>query len=125
MHAISVHFTEDSEQVAALACGKGPVLWKNWRILVDLSEKAALKLSKQQPVLYIQTDYFGGCGEQSAQLLSLGKKTRFKTINQALSKIGVQATTRKDEFDVIGLGMHRDNESFLKSKPPEIKPFKF
>jgi hypothetical protein len=66
------------------------------------------------PVAFISTDYWGGFGTQKAKvkkgkeiLLAKGK------INDALKILGVQRTERHDEFDVVGLGMYRLNETWV------------
>jgi hypothetical protein len=80
---------------------------------------------------YIETDYFGGCGTQSAIAWSKGKillgALKSETIwnggsyeeippgksaiNQVLSVLGVWTNEEKDEFDMLGLGNFRDTES--------------
>ncbi len=78
---------------------------------------------------YIETDYFGGCGSQSAILFENSKikiqpiKTETlwdektynyyhkpegeKAINVVLKELGVYKVKGKDEFDSIGLGKYR------------------
>lgn len=72
-------------------------------------------------VVEAYTDYFGGFGDQHAIVHSRDTvydgyynitTTNFKTINKALSSIGVKSTTDEDEFDVIGLSRWRSNEDF-------------
>ena len=70
------------------------------------------------PVAFIETEYFGGFGEQRARvkegrevLLAKGQ------INDALRLLGVVATPDKDEFDVVGLGRWRDNEDWVEFAP--------
>ena len=58
----------------------------------------------------INTEYFGGIGEQYATVYENGKRTLDVTsdgINQALSMIGVTRADGNDEFDSIGLGKYR------------------
>lgn len=64
----------------------------------------------------IQTEYFGGAGEQWA--VAFRGATRVSgetatTINRALAMLGVRAEPPLDEFDTIGLGHHRDNPEYL------------
>ncbi len=93
----------------------------------------AESVSANFPVAYIETDYFGGIGCQSA-LAWVGEKMVFgpvqtssswvdgkyvstplldKAINQALRLIGVVRGLVLDEFDALGLDRHRSNESWL------------
>lgn len=73
---------------------------------------------KFQPIALIETDYFGGGGEQSAILWKDNKRKRFKkrienNIDKALKELGVVAEGNMDEFDTLGLSQHRTNESWL------------
>ena len=72
-------------------------------------------------ICHITTDYFGGPGEQSADLrcgndILLKNHTKFdpfgRPINQALKLMGVKKKDGMDEFDTIGLGRYRTNEDF-------------
>jgi hypothetical protein len=95
-----------------------------------LSASAEIVLSEvsQFGVLgYIETDYFGGYGTQSAIAWNKGKillgvlkseitsyeatTTGRSAINQVLSALGVWTDRKKDEFDMLGLGNFRDTES--------------
>lgn len=88
-------------------------------------------------VLYVETEYFGGMGGQSAALFDNGtliwkdaestfeevasqslltrlfkpSTVRSKSpISEGLAKLGVVATDGKDEFDQVGLGRYRSLE---------------
>lgn len=70
-----------------------------------------------------ETDYFGGAGEQSAEIFEIsdGKSKSisgiidgYHPINEALKKIGVQRESGMDEFDTIDLGKYRTNNDFAK-----------
>ncbi len=63
----------------------------------------------------IITDYFGGVGQQFANVYSENKNVDFKidTISKALKYLGVEKGDRYDEFDTIGLGRYRINPDFL------------
>jgi hypothetical protein len=89
--------------------------------------------SDEFPLAYVETDYFGGHGLQAAMawvsgrgafgpvltsdLWEGGKITPTPlldgAINQALRLIGVARGSIKDEFDALGLGRHRSNDSWL------------
>jgi len=69
----------------------------------------------------IETDYFGGSGNQSAKLFVNNKKVYDKSdeqdwsakpINDVLKEMGVHRISGQDEFDTIGLGNYRTNMDF-------------
>lgn len=66
------------------------------------------ELSMHGPVAYVETEYFGGVGEQVAtafhhrvRILECG------SVNEALRAIGVLAARGRDEWDTLGLSGHR------------------
>lgn len=83
--------------------------------------------------VYVETDYFGGDGDQSASLNRTISKEKFgqkfikqsdldrgyitisdgPRINDILKEYGVQRTNGNDEFDTIHLGRYRQNKDFL------------
>ena len=81
--------------------------------------------SQHGPVAWVETDYFGGNGSQSAAAWVGGEavvgpsKSGAETgppdgaINLALRCIGVTCGEGGDEFDAIGLGWYRDNEEWM------------
>ncbi|WP_433060867.1 hypothetical protein [Dactylosporangium sp. CS-033363] len=73
-------------------------------VLLDLAAALA-----PGPFAVIQTDYFGGVGDQWACLYdALGRRDpAVHTINDALRGLGVRRTVSFDEFDAAGLGDHR------------------
>ena len=85
------------------------------------------------PLAYAETDYFGGGGWQAA-MAWVGGKVAFGpvrtsdlyvdgkytptplldgAINRAVRLVGVDRASVGDEFDALGLGRHRSNESWL------------
>lgn len=86
--------------------------------------------SRKTPVAYIETDYFGGAGRQSAALWSDSKLDEGpfqsitfnkqelsiscdeKAINRVLKKMGVSNSMSKDEFEAVGLEQYRTMNSF-------------
>lgn len=64
----------------------------------------------------VETDYFGGVGEQFATVYENGVR-RFNVteggINKALGLIGVEKAHGKDEFETVGLGKYREFSSFF------------
>jgi len=73
------------------------------------------------PIAYIRTDYFGGGGEQEAHVVH-GKQILLEqgTIDQALLLLGVERTEDKDQFDIVGFGKYRDNESWVERGVAEL-----
>jgi hypothetical protein len=67
----------------------------------------------------IETDYFGGRGDQAAAVYQGEKEVMAPAvgavgpINQALRYLGVQATAGMDEFATVGLGRFRDFDEFF------------
>ena len=70
------------------------------------------------PIVYVETRYFGGEGSQGAALFADGHvawgpaNDRAGPINQALSLLGVTASSAHDAFDTVGLGRHRGNDDW-------------
>lgn len=63
----------------------------------------------------ILTDYFGGVGNQYANVYidSSNADRNITTINQALRHLGVVAKNGQDEFDTIGLDKIRSQPDYL------------
>ncbi len=82
-------------------------------------ENWAKRMSQHSPVAYIEAEYFGGTGEQSAVAWSFGNRIFGPTqsesaINQVLKLLNVTAADISgDEFDAVGLTIHRDTESWV------------
>jgi hypothetical protein len=83
--------------------------------LIDL----LAKLSFVCPLLYFETEYFGGEGNQSAVVFENGKiifgptQAAIGPINEGLRLLGVITDSTSDEFDTIRLGEHRSTEDWL------------
>ena len=79
----------------------------------------AQELSQRGAVAYVETDYFGGNGEQAATVWEFGSvrmpPTQADTgpINAALRLMGVRARFMHDEFDTVGFGANRNNDDWL------------
>jgi len=90
----------------------------------------ATRVSATFPLACVETEYFGGCGWQTAIAwvnghVAFGPIRTFDlpehpptpllggAINQALRLIGVERGMARDEFDALGLGDHRSNEKWL------------
>jgi hypothetical protein len=81
--------------------------------------KLLSSLSKGTAFAYVETRYFGGTGGQGSALFQDGRLSAPPAyqpthateltwpINAALSKLGVQRDGAYDEFEAIGLNLHR------------------
>jgi hypothetical protein len=87
----------------------------------------AADISRNVPVAYVNTYYFGGLCGQDALVWDKGS-LRFSPatqdykqvwpnspISQALRMIGVVAEAGMDEFDTVGLGTHRRTDRWAQS----------
>lgn len=80
---------------------------------------------------YVETEYFGGQGEQSAMAFVDGREAMAPQrsrggggpINQALRRIGV-VRGADDEFDTVGLGERRSMEDYGPDGPRRLQPQK-
>jgi hypothetical protein len=77
------------------------------------------KTSESCVLAYVETEYFGGTGGQSAVVFRQGKIVFGPTsaeggvINEALGLLGVQASPDHfDAFESVGLQRHRSNEDW-------------
>lgn len=82
-------------------------------------------LSKHcEQVVFANTDYFGGAGNQSARLINLktNAEKRHKTINQALKELGVTQPSDFDSdlYDWVGLGKIRSNKDIMFYAPKDV-----
>ena len=76
--------------------------------------------SQSGPIAYIETDYFGGEGSQSAILYEGGsikigpRQSKWPgAINAILRELGVKSSLPYDRFDALGLGNFRNNDDIL------------
>ncbi|MFF7157434.1 hypothetical protein [Streptomyces sp. NPDC008139] len=94
--------------------------------------------SETGPVAYVEADYFGGAGTQTAQVWDAGKvvlgplrlaegepsPATGTPISQVLRRLGAARGSHVDEFSAVGLGRHRDTDDWLspmnRSRPDEL-----
>jgi hypothetical protein len=82
---------------------------------LGLCEALSAVTAKGGGLAYVETDYFGGAGGQSAMAYVDGSEAMAPQtsrggagpINQALRCIGVVRSEKVDEFDTVGLGERR------------------
>ena len=101
--------------------------------LIFLAQDAA----RQTPLAYVETDYFGGVGSQSAILWKttntygpFRSETRYINntfittpegewaIKRVLYALGVQLLPNHDAFDTLGLGRFRSSEDWIERTNP-------
>jgi hypothetical protein len=92
--------------------------------LSDAVREWAQSLSRTAPVAYVEAEFFGGSGSQSAVAWSQGKPVLLPVhavdaINRALQALGVQKGAAHDEFAALGLDRHRRTEEW--QAPPAEK----
>jgi len=75
------------------------------------------RLSQNGKVAYLEAEFFGGVGGQASAGWQNGElifqpRQAVNAINQALQWLGVLRDQEHDEFDMIGLGRHRNTEAW-------------
>jgi len=77
--------------------------------------------SHEGPLMYFETEYFGGVGGQGAAVFRNGDLifgpnwAEVGPINPALKLLGISSEPpARDEFETVGLHLHRDAEGWLK-----------
>jgi hypothetical protein len=89
------------------------------RMLTGALARLARRLSSTGPVAYVETDYFGGHGDQAATVFVQGQRVLRRPratigpINDALALLGVTTSALGDAFDTVGLGRHRQTGAWL------------
>ncbi len=78
----------------------------------------ARRLSQGTTLTYVEAEFIGGEGTESAVVLRDGMVVAGPlqgpgAINRALRALGVSVTSRREEFEVVGLGKHRNPEEWL------------
>lgn len=73
---------------------------------------------------YVETEYFGGGGDQAAALYTskingvetVEESREYHAINKILKMYGIEKQGSDDEFDTINLGRYRTNQDFLENE---------
>ncbi len=114
----------------------GPIGHGAQRSLVESDIRFAAAASERGPLAYIETDYFGRAGYQSAALwrdgaLVMALATEGEAgdrcpeespINRALRGLGVVAGDGRDEFLTVGLGGYRSNDDIVNEATEAAPP---
>lgn len=124
-----VPFTDELQDDIHAITGTGEWLEKGPRISTgDLA--FAARASSGAKIGYLETEYFGGVGEQSGALWSsgqlvlgpltltteghgAGRPRSLWPINAVLRGLGVDLQGYDDEFDAFGLGQYRSNDQIV------------
>ena len=112
-----IPLTEDA--VESLGIFRSMTLMDSDKLPNELTDTLS-KLSALCPLLYFETEYFGGMGRQIAIVLKNGMitfgpaKNEIGPINDGLRLLGVRRKASDDEFDSIGLGRYRYTNDWLK-----------
>ena len=93
--------------------------YEGFSVLTESLIAWAKHVSKLTPVAYIEAEYFGGAGGQSAIVwenteVKLGPvSAEIGPINQALRFLGAKVLLAHDEFDSVGLNRGRDSKDWI------------
>ena len=99
--------------------GSGEMPYPEFYKLSSALAKFGAGCSTRGAVAYVETDYWGGEGVQSALLWERGEvaygpaEASLGPINEVLRRLGVERGAHHDEFDAVGLGHYRDNEDWI------------
>lgn len=82
-----------------------------------------LSKSVVDPVAYIEADYFGGVGQQSAIMVGDEKvildvragDSEYGPVNLVLKEFGIIRESNLDEWDTVGLLRYRDTDDWLEA----------
>ena len=124
--------TEDLHDALHRAYGTGEWLERGPR-LTSSDLAFAANASVAGALAYLETDYFGGTGEQSAVVWQYGRLSfgpahmasdaprppHLRPINAALKALGLIAARGLDEFDTFGLGHYRSNDAIIERAMPD------
>jgi hypothetical protein len=130
MHSISVYLIRKEEIRgekidSVLEGSQSHIKWTELgaNILATTRIPNIRDFGKDKTIAKIETDYFGGSGNQSAKLFINNEKVYDKSdeqdwsltpINDVLKQMDIISNQGMDEFDTIGLGKYRKNEDFTK-----------
>jgi hypothetical protein len=106
-----------------MAGSDSPLQFEGFERLTTSLHDWAVDVSLRFPLAYIETEYFGGVGAQSAiawqnrQVIEgpviANNISMDGPINRTLRRLGVVHGNSHDEFDTLGLGRYRSNDQWL------------
>ena len=95
--------------------------FEGFKLLNEKLFKYLMFKSVEEPVAYIEADYFGGVGQQSVIMIDKeniildvrAKDSGYGAINLILKEFGVIRERNLDEWDTIGLLRHRHTDDWI------------
>ena len=107
------------EEIADKFPSESEAPWDGFMMLTDCVAELAKYISRLTPVAYVEAEYFGGTGGQSAIVwdkaeIKLGPvSAEIGPINQALKFLGATVQSAHDEFEAVGLNRKRHMEDWI------------
>jgi hypothetical protein len=108
--------------------GGRAVAYEQFYRLTDALARLGAALSRGGAVAYLETDYFGGTGDQAAITWKGGRiafgpdKARMGAVSEALRRIGAVRGEARDEFEAVGLDRHRGNDDWIEQAIADAPP---
>lgn len=103
--------------------GGGPAHEEHVHKLSGALTRLAAEWSRRGPVAYVETEYFGGIGDQAALVWEGGEvvygpeRAEMGPINEALSRLGAERGGHLDLFEAVGLRRHRHTGDWIEEAP--------
>jgi|GEM_PF-790501 len=104
------------------------VAYEQFHRLTDALARLGAAMSRGGAVAYVETDYFGGTGDQAAIAWKDGRiafgpeKARIGVVSDALRRIGAEKGKARDEFEALGLDRHRGNDDWIEQAMADAPP---
>ncbi len=120
-------FLPVTEEVDEETCGR-TVAYEPFHRLTDALARLGAAMSRGGGVAYVETDYFGGTGDQAAIAWKDGRiafwpeRGHMGAVSDALRRIGAEKGEARDEFEAVGLDRHRDNDDWIEQAMAEAPP---
>jgi hypothetical protein len=105
--------------------GGRTVAYEQFYRLTDALARLGSAMSRGGAVAFVETDYFGGTGDQAAIAWKDGRiafgpeKARMGAVSDALRRIGAAKGEARDEFEAVGLDRHRGNDDWMEQARAE------
>ena len=117
-------FLPATDELAEEAGGGGRAYEELDRLTEGLARLGA-RMSAMDSVIYVETDYHGGTGEQAGMAWLDGDvvwapiRARDDAIGYVLVWVGVEIGDRYDEIEALGLDRHRHNDGWVRQARAE------